>query len=163
VYGFIILNFCGDFENYTMYKLKPGRILFIILILVVSFIALNQQTDQVKIKTLGTDKFSTVKWLSGSPTMRGKMLYDLIKNHNPIGKTYRQLQTLLGPSTIYYHYDGYLSYRVGPNLYPGKYPDTDIIVFSSFNKNQIVTEYKFVRCSGWFGNGYWFQMKSLVC
>lgn len=94
--------------------MKGFRLISWLLVLVlISLCSCQQDVSIDRLKFLGTDKFSQDKWLVTSETGRGRMVYDLIKNHKVMDVSRDRIIEMLGTPTAYYEYDEFPAYLVG--------------------------------------------------
>jgi len=114
-------------------------------ILLVSCTANNDaQNSLQEFKKLGSTKFTAQSWKGASQEERASMVYDLLQNNSPIGKSRNNVLALLGEPTSYYDYDEFPAYVVGPKTITSEYAKGYVLAFIVNSSSGIVEDFEFV-------------------
>ena len=82
-------------------------------LLLVSACGANSVLEQAT--KLGDRDFSTESWAVATQVQRGEMTASFLRTHDATTLNRRQIESLLGRPTGYYHYDNNPAYFVGPD------------------------------------------------
>lgn len=75
--------------------------------------ACSSGINMEKLSHWGTEDFSKEKWQGANTEQRAKMVFQLLKQNNFVGKSPAEVRAVLGEPTGYYDYDTNLAYPVG--------------------------------------------------
>ena len=120
----------------------------VVVTVLYGIIGCTQETNEIpsieNFKALGTIPFSQINWTSSNQEERGKMVYDLLKNSDFIGKKRADVVSVLGQPTSYYDYNEYPAYVVGPKTVSSEYADGYVLAFITDHVSGEITNYEIV-------------------
>ncbi len=98
--------------------------------------ACSSDINMEKLSRWGSEDFSTEKWQAANTEQRSKMVFQLLKQNNFVGKSPTEVRAVLGEPTGYYDYDTNLAYLVGKEGDVDTiYANTYLLVFMTDKEN----------------------------